>query len=115
MAGKYFEILTEVCLSLSFLFKILCIYLCPVTSLVVQAAAKPCNIHCLWERMTQQNADKEGVEFLPLNFKSQPRTGHMTKDLEGCKREAILYLKLGKTLWAVGQSWVGSEGNIHIS
>lgn len=72
MAGKYFEILTEVSLSISFslslLFKILCIYLCTVASLVIRAAARPCNIHCLWERMTQQNTDKEGAEFLAFEF-----------------------------------------------
>lgn len=70
MAGKYFEILTEVslCLSLSLLFLKFFAFIYVLWPVVIQAAARPCNIHCLWERMTQQNADKEEVEFLAFEF-----------------------------------------------
>lgn len=67
LAGEYFKISTEV-LSVFFLFKILCLYLCPVAGLLTQAAARSCSIYCLGERMTQQNIDKEGAEFLAFEF-----------------------------------------------
>lgn len=64
VARKQFKLLTGV-LSFYYISKCLGIYVGPVTSLVIQAAA---GMHCLRETMTQQNAGKDEVQLLAFAF-----------------------------------------------
>lgn len=68
MAEKYSGMLNKVLLYVC-VFLIPCINLCPVTSVLLQAAAaRPCGIYCLRERVTQHKADRDQARFLAFEF-----------------------------------------------